>query len=62
MEFIKQVWLINEKNSIKLNKNYFVIEFLKKETLKIINVKQNSLLIYKEAMNSINGKEKIKYL
>ncbi|KAL4460255.1 hypothetical protein ABPG74_000006 [Tetrahymena malaccensis] len=62
MEFVKQVWLSNEKNSSKLNKNEFLIQFLKKETRKLFQIKDSLLVSYSEAMNARNGKEKILYL
>ncbi|KAL4507294.1 hypothetical protein ABPG72_002087 [Tetrahymena utriculariae] len=62
MEFVKQVWLSNEKNSAKLNKNEFLIQFLKKETRKLFQIKDNLLVSYSEAMNARTGKEKILYL
>ncbi|EAR83298.2 MIR domain protein (macronuclear) [Tetrahymena thermophila SB210] len=62
MEFVKQVWLSNEKNSAKLNKNEFLIQFLKKETKKLFQIKDSMLVSYSEAMNARTGKEKILYL
>lgn len=58
MEFIKLVWLGNEKNSSKLNKNKFMIAFLYKEASKFKNVSSEILQQLKFTMNSSTPKEK----